>query len=123
MLTKATAHQFAHEWIAAWNSHDLNRVLEHYTDDFEMSTPFIAKIMNEPSGTLYGKEAVKTYWQQALQKIPDLHFELIEVLYSIDSLCIYYKSVLGLRAVEWLLFDRHGKVRKAIAHYNNFELP
>ncbi|MER3492897.1 MAG: nuclear transport factor 2 family protein [Mastigocladus sp. ERB_26_2] len=123
MLTQATAHQFAHEWIAAWNSHDLNRVLEHYTDDFEMSTPFIAKIMNEPSGTLYGKEAVKAYWQQALQKIPDLHFELIEVLYSVDSLCIYYNSVLGLRAVEWLLFDRNGKVRKAIAHYNHFELP
>lgn len=121
MLTKATAYQFAHEWIEAWNSHDLNGVLEHYTDDFEMSTPFIAKFMNELSGTLYGKEAVKAYWQQALQKIPDLHFELIEVLYSVDSLCIYYNSVLGLRAVEWFLFDSNGKVKKAIAHYNDLE--
>lgn len=27
---------FAHEWIAAWNAHDLERILAHYADDVEL---------------------------------------------------------------------------------------
>jgi len=38
----------------------------------------------------------------------------------VDSICICYKSVLGLRAVEWLHFDSAGKVSKAMAHQKNF---
>ncbi len=28
------ARGFAEHWIAAWNSHDIDAVLAHYTDDF-----------------------------------------------------------------------------------------
>ena len=54
------------------------------------------------------------------EKFPGLHFELIDVFSGADSICIYYKSVLGLLAVEWFHFDHAGKVSKAIAHYNEF---
>jgi hypothetical protein len=57
MLNKTFAERFAAEWIAAWNSHDLDRVLSHYADDFEMSSPYIAELAGEPSGKLKGKEA------------------------------------------------------------------
>ncbi len=40
-ITPERAESFAAEWIAAWNARDLLRVLSHYTDDFEMSSPFI----------------------------------------------------------------------------------
>ena len=36
MMEKGFAERFAKEWVAAWNSHDLERVLEHYEDDFEI---------------------------------------------------------------------------------------
>ena len=52
---------FAAEWIAAWNAHDLQRVLSHYTDDFEMTSPKIVQIAGEPSGRLVGKAAVGAY--------------------------------------------------------------
>jgi ketosteroid isomerase-like protein len=52
------AERFANEWIAAWNSHDLERILEHYEDDFEMSSPIIAALAGESSGKLRGKLAV-----------------------------------------------------------------
>ena len=41
-LPSGFAERFATDWIAAWNSHDLDRVLTHYEDDFEMSSPLIA---------------------------------------------------------------------------------
>jgi hypothetical protein len=55
MIDPTWAQQFAEEWIAAWNSHDLERILAHYTDDFEIPSPLIVERMNEPSGTLKGK--------------------------------------------------------------------
>jgi len=58
MIDKMFAEHFATDWIASWNAHDLDRILSHYTDDFEMSSPVIIKVADESSGTLKGKEAV-----------------------------------------------------------------
>ena len=41
VIEKKFAEQFAQEWIDSWNSHDLSRILSHYADDFEMSSPVI----------------------------------------------------------------------------------
>jgi ketosteroid isomerase-like protein len=112
------AQAFALEWVAAWNSHDLDRILSHYADDFQMTSPFITKMINEPTGTIKGKEKVRGYWAMALERIPDLRFDLIEVLSSVDSITIYYHAVLGKRAAEVLFFDDKGKVTRGIAHYN-----
>jgi ketosteroid isomerase-like protein len=30
---------FAEDWIAAWNAHDLDRVLSHYADDIVFLSP------------------------------------------------------------------------------------
>ena len=118
MLTKEQAITFAHEWVEAWNAHDLNRVLSHYTDDFEMTTPFIVSLMNEPSGTLKGKEKVGAYWANALNKYPELHFKLEDVLYGVDTVTIYYHSILNKRAAEFFMINDEGKAYKAIAHYD-----
>ena len=118
MLTKEKAQDFAQHWVAAWNAHDLDQVLSHYTDDFEMTTPLIASLMNEPSGTLKGKANVGEYWKLGLQKYPDLKFELLEVLNSVNSITIYYKTISNKNAVEFFLLNDEGKAYKAIAHYN-----
>ena len=36
-MNQKQANEFAAEWIEAWNAHDLDRILSHYTDDFEMN--------------------------------------------------------------------------------------
>jgi ketosteroid isomerase-like protein len=118
MISINRAQQFAREWVDAWNSHDLDRILSHYADDFQMTSPYIVTMMNEPGGTISGKEKVRAYWAQALKRLPDLHFDLIEVLASVDSITIYYHAVLGKRAAEMLFFDGNGKIRRGIAHYN-----
>jgi ketosteroid isomerase-like protein len=118
MTLKIDAERFAKEWVDAWNSHDLDRVLAHYADDFQMTSPFIVQLMSESTGTIKGKEKVRAYWAKALARIPDLHFDLIEVLTSVDSITIYYQAVLEKRAAEVLFFNENGKVRRAVAHYN-----
>ena len=111
------AQQFAAEWIAAWNAHDIDAVLAHYADDFTMTTPMIQKLLGIPSGTLQGKRAVGDYWRAALQKIPDLQFSIIETTCGVDTVSIYYHAVLGRRAIETFFFNAEGKVYKALATY------
>ena len=36
---RPASRRFAAEWIEAWNAHDLERILAHYADDFEMASP------------------------------------------------------------------------------------
>ena len=115
-MDPAFAERYAKEWIAAWNSHDLARILEHYDDDFEMSSPVIATLGGEPSGKLQGKAAVGAYWSRALQHAPNLHFEFLTVLSGVDGIVIYYRGHRGLSA-EVLRFGPSGKVCAASAHY------
>lgn len=116
MINNDFAEYFANDWIAAWNCHDLDRILRHYSEDVEMSSPFIKQIADGPSGTLKGKKAVGAYWAKALALMPDLHFELLTVLIGVDSITLYYKGARGLSA-EVFFFDSDLKVIKAAAHY------
>jgi ketosteroid isomerase-like protein len=117
-MTIEEATHFAEDWISAWNSHDINAVLSHYTDDFEMTTPMIQRVLGIASGTLKGKKAIGEYWRAALKKYPDLTFSLIEVTSGVDSVSLYYNAVLGKRAVETFFFNDKGLVYKALANYN-----
>jgi ketosteroid isomerase-like protein len=107
----------APDWIAAWNSHDLDRVLEFYTDDFEMSSPHIVSIVGEPSGTLQSKAAVRAYWEKALTLFPDLRFTLETLYTGANSALICYTNQAGRRCGEMLFFNDEGKCFRSAAHY------
>jgi hypothetical protein len=116
MQSREFAERFSKEWIAAWNAHDLPRILSHYTEDFEMSSPYIAQLMGEPSGTLKGKTAVGDYWRRALERAPTLRFELVSTLVGVDSIVLYYRGARGM-AAEVFRFNEAGLVTRASAHY------
>lgn len=108
--------EFAESWIEAWNRRDLDAVLAHFTDDFEFSSPFIRQFAGQPYGRLIGKDAVRAYWQTALSHMPDLHFELVDVLVGVDCLAILYRGHRGLSA-EVLQFDGDGRALRGQALY------
>jgi len=116
-MDDAFAQRFAKDWIEAWNAHDLDRVLAHYADGFEMSSPFIVQLGGEPSGTLRGKDAVRAYWTRALELMPRLRFELVSVLAGVSSVTLYYRGARGRLAAEVFHFDAARRVTKAFAHY------
>ncbi len=113
------ARKFADEWIAAWNAHDLERVLSHYSDDFVLATPLIKKIAGEPSGVLTGKAAIRSYWSRALELIPDLHLKLLHIAAGIDMVAICYETVGNRIAIENFLFDADGKVCRSTVCYSS----
>ena len=115
-MEKTFTEQFSIEWVEAWNSHDINKIMSHYTDDFIMHSPVIQELLNEPSGKLSGKSEIKKYWLKALKLNPMLHFEIISVYKGVNSIVINYKGHRGLSA-EVFHFNRNGKVKESYAHY------
>lgn len=112
-------HQkFAEEWISVWNSHDLEAILSHYSDDIEISTPMIQMATGGKENILQGKDAVRDYWKKALEKYPELHFNLIKSTAGVDSVALFYKSIMNKHAVEVMFFNEEGKINKMYAHYD-----
>jgi len=121
MLTTTEANDFARQWIAAWNAHDLPLIMNHYSDDIVFSSPFVSKIANESSGTLRGRAAVLQYFGEALQRFPSLRFQLRAVLIGIETLTILYESVNGLLAAETALLNGAGRITRVWAQYDRVE--
>ena len=117
MIDEDWARAFAWDWIEAWNSHDMERILSHYADDFQMSSPLIVTRMKRSDGVLRGKESVRAYWEPSLAADPPLEFALIDLLVGIDSITLYYRNV-GKRVVaETLVFDGDGLVVRAMSQW------
>jgi hypothetical protein len=117
MIDSDFARAFASEWIEAWNAHDLERILSHYSDDFELSSPLIVERERVPSGVLKGKAAVRPYWQRSLAGIPPLRFELDFVTCGVESITLVYRNHRGARATEVLFFNGERQVTRGVAHY------
>jgi ketosteroid isomerase-like protein len=105
------------EWIAAWNSHDLERVLALYDEDSEMTSDKISAFGFGASGTLRGKEKLRAYWGAVLKKLPGLHFELIDTYVSPDSIVVFYQNERGAKICEYLRVNDEGKIRQGSANH------
>lgn len=114
-LTKQP-REIAENWIESWNRRDLDAVLEHFSDDFEFSSPLISELAGESSGKLIGKAAVRNYWQAALARLPNLRFELVHVFSGVDCVTILYRGHRGLCA-EVLQFGRNNLALRGQALY------
>ena len=125
-LDAAFANEFAVEWIAAWNEHDLAKVLSHYNEEIEFSSPFVIARGVDPSGTVRGKQALAGYWGPALTPDSTLHFELKNVLVGVNTLAIVYRTNAGgqeREAAEVFQFDASGSVYRAFANYSDSLTP
>lgn len=117
MIDLNFARRFAEAWASAWNARDLERIFEHYADDFEFSSPIIAERGFDQNGRLIGKSAVRPYWAAGLASEPPLAFEVLEVFGGVDSVSIHYRSVGRKLVCETFFFGGDGKVVRALANY------
>ena len=105
--------RFAQDWESAWNSHDIDAIISHYTDDvIFQSTKALAFT---GSSKVVGKCALKSYWQKALDKQKELKFQVLEVLDGADMLVLIYSNQNDVLAAETLYFDDNKMIYQASA--------
>lgn len=116
-MTEADAQRFAVAWVESWNSHDLDRILSHYSEDVEVSSPLIETVLGPGRTSLRGKKALRAYWGPALERYPDLRFVLFRAYAGANSLVLHYQSIQGLIGAECMEFNGAGAVCRVLAHY------
>lgn len=95
---------FAAEWIEAWNARDVERVLAHYAEEVEFTSPTARRFAPRSEGRVRGKAALRQYWITALAANPDLRFELIDVYAGVDTIVLHYRNQAGGLVNEVLNF-------------------
>ncbi|WP_299608195.1 nuclear transport factor 2 family protein [uncultured Tateyamaria sp.] len=104
---------FAIEWEAAWNAHDLNRILAHYAEDVVFRSLKAMRLVGH--GTLHGKPALRAYWAKALAAQPDLSFVVVDVFHGHGMMVLTYRNHRDVLAAETLRFGAEGLIVSASA--------
>ena len=104
---------FALEWEAAWNSHDLDRILAHYAEDVIFRSRKAMQLVGH--GELHGKTALREYWSRALERQPDLSFIVVDVMHGHGMMVLTYRNQRSVLAAETLRFGSDGLVVEASA--------
>lgn len=119
MLSEPFVRKLAAEITEAWNSHDLERILAHYEDDVTLTSPYAAERFADPAGVVRGKAALRAYFALGLAAYPELHFELVDVMWGVSSVVLYYVNQRGTMTGEMLEISPTGRVARVIANYSS----
>lgn len=109
--------EFAREWVEAWNSHALDRILSHYEDDVSLVSPRARALLASDDGIVRGKTALREYFAAGLKKVPDLKFTLERVYSGVFSAIIEFRARDGRHGAEFMEFSATGQVRRVVIHY------
>jgi len=99
------AHQFASHWLDAWNAHDLDAILSHFSDDVVFTSPIARQVVDGSEGVVRGKPELRSYWREGLRRNPELHFEIAGLYLGVNTLVIHYRNHSGGLVNEVLTFD------------------
>lgn len=91
-MTSSEVQSFATHWLEAWNTRDLEAILEHFTDDVVFTSPLAQRILEGSNGIVRGKDALRAYWREGLDRSPELHFEIEAIYQGVDTLVINYRN-------------------------------
>ncbi len=91
-MTTPEPMRFTEDWVHAWNGRDVEAVLTHYADNVVFSSPVTEQVVPESRGTVRGKQALRDYWNHALNLHSDLHFILVDVYVGVDTIMINYRD-------------------------------
>ena len=117
-VDESKAREFAASWYAAWNGHDIDRIMSHYAAGIEHSSPFIKRYNGTDDTSLKGIGAVRDYFDRALKRNPTLRFDPLHLTIGLESAILVYRRMTGDLAAELFAFDEGNKVVRSISHYH-----
>lgn len=98
----------AKTWVEAWNRRDLDALLEMYAAKIELRSPFARVFAKD--GVIRDREELRTYWSEAMRRLPNLKMELVAVYAGHKAMTLHYCDETGRNCMETMLFDDHDKV-------------
>lgn len=82
--------QIGHNWIAAFNSRELEQLINLYATDAQHYSPKLKDRQPETQGLIKGHDALRTWWHGAYERLPSLQYVLKTVTANNDRVFIEY---------------------------------
>jgi limonene-1,2-epoxide hydrolase len=105
--------QIATKWLAAFNEHDLEKLLSLYDDEAKHYSPKLKLRQPETNGLIMGKNALRAWWADTFERLPELHYAVISLTADEHKVFMEYtRQVPGEEnmAVAEILEIRDGKI-------------
>lgn len=66
--------EIANQWFAAFNAHDLEKLLSLYHPNARHFSPKLKIRQPETNGFIEGKEALRAWWKDSFDRLPSLQY-------------------------------------------------
>jgi hypothetical protein len=116
-MTYPEAEAHAKSWIEAWNAHDLDRILSHYSPDVVFEAATVRTRWSKPDGKLHGIAELRKHFALGLELAPNLAFQLEQVFLAPSGYAILYRRENGNRVIDCVEVDEHGHAKQVTAYY------
>jgi len=89
MNTHPNKH-IALKWFEAFNEHNLEKLLSLYHDQAQHYSPKLKVRLPETKGLIKGKDALRTWWKDAFDRLPELRYEVIKLTADDEQVFMEY---------------------------------
>lgn len=104
-------------WIDAWNRHDLEAILDHYSDQVEFVSRSVIELGFAPAGAVVGKPALRRVFVAGLSADPELRFTPLHAFSGAGESALYYIGFRKRHVIEVHALDGAGKIIAARAYH------
>lgn len=112
-MPQSLLKRIAIDWFEAFNSHNIEKLLALYDDNAEHYSPKLKTLHPETKGCINGKAALRAWWTEAFQRLPQLHYEILQLTADKQQVFMEYirhtPNEADLRVGEVLVI-RNGKI-------------
>jgi limonene-1,2-epoxide hydrolase len=93
MNASNVSYQIAKLWLAAFNEHDLEKLLSLYDDHAEHYSPKLKMRMPETQGIVRGKPAMHAWWRDAFDRLHGLVYREETITANEDRVFMEYLRI------------------------------
>jgi ketosteroid isomerase-like protein len=80
-------------WLDAFNHQHLDRLLALYAENCRHTSPQIRLLHPDTGGMLVGKDALRSWWQDAFKRLPGLRYEMTALTAQADRAVLEYRRL------------------------------
>ena len=88
-------YSIAKAWLQAFNEHNLEKLLSLYDDQAEHFSPKLKIRKPETSGIIKGKVAMRIWWQDTFDRLPDLIYKEKTITANEDRVFMEYTRIVN----------------------------
>ena len=89
-MTHEALNQIAKQWFDAFNKKDLDQLLNLYDNHSRHFSPKLRVRYPESNGFILGKPAMRSWWKEAFDRLPSLHYEVVRLTPFEDRVFMEY---------------------------------